>query len=89
MLKTYEDWVKSQQDLENFLGEIPCEIDEDIYYDQLGALPPLYHDKGFQYHNIFQVGEAYTSIDGINQIMTFTESNNRFFYLGILPEFKQ
>jgi len=97
-VKTYEEWTASGQDLLDFLGRNPCEVDYYLFQDQLGALPPNFHQAGFM-----QVGEPFTSIlnpldrnmkDRINLYFTFSrkivdKNQERFFYLGILPDFNK
>lgn len=92
-MKTLKEWHESQLDLLDYLGTTPCEIDEDIYYDQLGVVPPAYSKNG-----LFQVGEAYTHDDNdIPYYFTFkrvelpkTKNSWRrysYYFIGILPEF--
>lgn len=90
MLKTYKDWVKSQQDLKEFLGIEPCEIDFKLYDDQLMCVPPEYYiGNTFEVSMLLQVGEVYTHQNGIPFYFTFKRTANKYYYLGILPEFKQ
>ena len=90
-IKTYQAWVESQLDLNKFLGPNPCEIDEDIYYDQLECLPPY-----FMHNGTFQVGEPYKQEDQTIYAYTFRKVQQKrvpesgkieykFFFLGILP----
>ena len=94
-MKTYKEWVESKLDLYDFLGEYPVEIDEDIFYDQLGAVSPAYYDFG-----LLQVGEPYTHLKSDNteygipayctiKIVTDKDYIYRYFYIGILPEFNK
>lgn len=88
-IKTLSGWKKSKINLDKYLTE-PCEIDEELYHYVGEATAPSYIDKG-----LIQMGEAeYSeeaddSLDHIMYYMTVSIVNKKYFYLGILPEFKQ
>lgn len=94
-MKTLKEWHESQLDLLDYLGTEPCEVDEDIYYDQLGAVSPAYLS-----HGLLQVGEPYTHDENnVPHYFTFKRMQYKhdpnggdvlhtFYFIGILPEFK-
>lgn len=83
-MKTRKGWNKSNLDLKNYLPE-PCQIDESLH-NYLGEIvAPQYC-----YDGLIQLGEAERSDDeGIMYYMTSVHINGKYFYLGILPEFRQ
>lgn len=83
-MKTFKGWQRSNLDLEDYLQE-PCQIDEELH-NYLGEIvAPQYCCDG-----LIQLGEAERSDnDGIMYYMTSIFMNGKYFYLGILPEFKQ
>lgn len=82
-LKQFEN-NESDQDLDEFL-QVGDEIDEQMYYHiGCGYMAPQY-DNG----NIMQGGDACDKQkDGIYTYMTVSRVQNKYYYLGILPEFK-
>ena len=83
--KTYEGWEKSCLDLSEYLYS-PCEIDSDLFYYLLDCVPAAYCENG-----IIQGGDAEFKRGGVQHYNTLYEdrTTKRFYYLGILPEFKQ
>ena len=83
-MKTLRQFEKQENlDLTKFLGQ-PCEIDEEMYSHIIcGYVPPSY--SGI---TIYQAGEAERSIAGIYHYMTVSHVNDKYWYLGVLPEFK-
>ena len=75
-------------DLDLFLIE-PCEIDEELYSHILcGYMAPVY-----ERNHIGQGGDPHSSVLGDNgeQIYTYSTVSRigyKFFFLGVLPEFK-
>lgn len=88
-MKTLEGWEKSNVNLDKYLGRGPVEVDEGIYL-HIAEWSVPYFDDGTHMQN----GEATTTVNGITYRDTFfTESvegsdDVKYFYLGILPEFK-
>lgn len=82
-MKTYKEWDLSELNLDKYLTE-PCEIDEELelYIGEIVA--PQYLGNG-----LTQMGEAEKDEDGIPFYMTTSCVNGKYFYLGVLPEFKQ
>lgn len=83
-MKTYQQWQGSGIDLSKFLQ--PCdEVDEEIYEHQAGVVFPQYNSA-----RLLQVGEAEREERGVMHYASFmVREDGRFFYLGILPKFKQ
>lgn len=86
-IKTLKDWEQSDLDLDKYLPT-PCEIDEELYLDILETVPPHYISDYAQ-----QGGDPEDTIKGRNGekiyiYMTVKQIANRYFYLGMLPEFK-
>jgi len=80
-LKAFED--QEVLELTQFMPE-PCEIDEEMYYHILcGYVPSSYH-----FNSIGQAGEPERNAADCYYYMTVSMVNKKFFYLGILPEFK-
>ncbi len=88
-MKTLKKWEKSGLDLDIYLGE-PCEIDEDIanYIGEVVAPNYLGHDL-VQGGDAERSVESYDSFKKIYFYMTTSYVNGKYFYLGVLPEFKQ
>lgn len=83
-MKTKKQWYKSNKNLDEYLTE-PCEIDQELYNYLGEAVSPQYCDSGF-----VQLGEAdHSDSYGTYYYMTASCIDCRYFYLGILPEFKQ
>ena len=83
-MKTLKGWNKSNLSLIEYLTE-PCQIDEELH-NYLGEIvAPQYCFGG-----LVQLGEAERSDDvGILYYMSSSFVNGKYFYLGILPEFRQ
>jgi hypothetical protein len=86
--KTYKGWEKSGIDLGEYLTE-PCEINEELYLYIVECTHPEYSWDG-----LIQGGDPVDSIEGddfdkIYTFMTVFTDRGKYFYLGILPEFKQ
>lgn len=86
-MKTFKEWENSNLDMDVYLNE-PCEIDEELYLDILECVPPYYLGDLAQ-----QGGDAIDSFENdkgkkVLTYMTVNSMNGKFFYLGILPEFK-
>lgn len=82
MIKTHKEWEKSNKPLNEFLNH-PCEIDEALYLHICEMVAPSY-----SYLQITQSGEATREIDNVIYYKTVYRVNNKYYYLGILPEFK-
>lgn len=88
-MKTKDEWDESDLNLSDYLTE-PCEIDEGLYLYIGEIVAPSYCTPG-----LIQCGEAdrqepaYYQDDPIMFRKTVSEVNGKYFYLGILPEFKQ
>jgi hypothetical protein len=83
-MKTYEDWESNGGGLSSFLQ--PCdEIDEHLYDYIGGVVSPQYCSR-----TLLQSGEAVREEKGVMFYMSFTaREDGKYFYLGILPKFKQ
>jgi hypothetical protein len=86
-MKTFKKWEKSNLDMDKYL-DTPCEIDEELYLDILEYVPPHYLGELAQ-----QGGDAIDSFRNekgkkVFTYMTVNSINGKYFYLGILPEFK-
>jgi len=79
-MKTLKGWNNSGLNLDKFLSE-PCRIDEDLYNYLAEIVPPQLCIYG-----VIQLGEAEFRKDGIYYYMTASLVNDKYFYLGILPE---
>ena len=89
-MKTFEKWEKSGMPLVEYLVE-PCQIDEKLHYFLGECVAPKYLAKG-----LVQCGECENTDFAINNhylfvghYMTTSFVNGKYFYLGILPEFKR
>ncbi len=82
-IKTKQAWDDSGLDFDQFVNPMD-EIDEEMYYYFLGVVPTQYN-KGY----LFQLGEAEREENDLWYYSTFTKYNNKYYFLGILPEFKQ
>ena len=88
---TLDEWNKSGLELHQYL-EYPCEIDEALYLYFAERLPLSI--LGFSEKGVVQgVMYFHPSDEPLRSFesyfVTATKRNNRYFYLGILPEFKQ
>ena len=98
-MKTYKQWDEFPEgkDLKDFLGDKPCEIDEELFHEiSCGFVAPNYvsfptNKEGYL---VEQAGEAECSFeDGYclrrNSYMTVAKyPDNTYWYLGILPDMK-
>lgn len=89
--KTLKEWEKSNLSLDKYLTE-PCEIDEELSL-YLGEITIPNYSGG---NGLTQCGDAIKEEvaadddeDYVYYYMTTLEVNNKCFYLGILPEFRQ
>lgn len=74
---TQEDWAKDGS-LNPKIGQY---IDEDVFYELLGAMPPTTYKR-----NCFQPGEAYSHQNGKALYMTFVNENGLWKYVGLCFE---
>lgn len=88
-IKTKKGWDKSGLNLDKYLTE-PCEIDEEMYMYIGECVAPKYCSPW-----LTQGGDPETSAPSFNEedddvfyYMTVSEVNDRYYYLGILPEFR-
>lgn len=84
--QTFQEWENSLLDLDEFL-QAPCEIDEKLANYIGEVIAPAY-----LYKNLTQGGDAIRSDElGVLYYMTVSRNKetNKFYYLGVLPEFKQ
>lgn len=84
MKKTLKGWHRSGIDLDKYLPE-PCEIDEGLfnYFGEIVA--PKFCIRGF-----VQLGECeyHDNVTDIDFYSSASHIGDKYFYLGILPEFK-
>lgn len=84
MKKTFNAWSMQDKDLDEFLSPGDY-IDERLCNYIGGIIPPAYCSKDF-----IQGCDAIKSEDDVLFYMTVYRTNdNKYLYLGILPEFKQ
>jgi len=86
-MKTLKEWKQSKLDMDIFL-DTPCEIDEGFYLRILESVPVHYATE-----YATQGGDPVDSFENhkgktVYTYMTVRNVNGKFFYLGILPEFK-
>ena len=88
--KTLNGWQKSNKDLDEYLFE-PCEIDEEMFNYVMEVISPYYIG-----HGLGQGGDPVSSYESYDEdfkrVMTYVtvyNINDKYFYLGVLPEFKQ
>ncbi len=82
-MKTYNEWQKSNLNLDKYLTEVPCDIDEELclYLAECTA-PNFSGDNG-----IVQTGEAtYEKDDKLHYLTVQFCGNNTYKYLGCLPD---
>lgn len=73
---TKQQWENDRE----FKAGAGQQIEEEIYWDMLEALPPIYSRR-----NTFQVGEAHShDRNGRPLYGTFTHHGDLFFFLGYL-----
>jgi hypothetical protein len=82
-IKTYSDWEESGIDFSKWIKPMD-EIDEELYLHFGEIVSPQYCSYGF-----IQCGEAFEKKGDTYLYETFYCNDNRYFYLGILPEFNQ
>lgn len=83
-MKTYNEWQESSLDLEDFLNSY-CEIDEELWLYIGDCSPAQFLSREF-----IQMGEAIGKDE--NEVLTYITTQrvgDKYFYLGVLPEFKQ
>lgn len=80
-MKTYNDWEDSELDLTEFI-QPNDEIDYEIYLHICAALVGPNYDDG----KTVQCGECSFQRDGVDYFMTATEKDEKYFYLGDLPD---
>ncbi len=83
-MKKNKQWEKSELDLQDFLWQSPCEIDEDLYNYIAEVTPP-----SFCINWIVQSWEMTNSKNWICYYDTVTSINDKYFYLWILPKFEE
>nr|WP_293837506.1 hypothetical protein [uncultured Arsenicibacter sp.] len=85
-IKTLKGWEESGLDLSKYLMAAPCEIDEGIFMHIGEAVAPYFCAGDF-----VQCGEPDTHLEwGLELMplrMTAVQQGERYFYLGVLPEF--
>ena len=86
--KTFKGWEKSNVDLDKYLTE-PCEIDEELSLYIGECVPPIYLDRTLTQGGDPEKHEDSEDGEPIGFYMTTSVVNDKYFYLGILPEFKQ
>lgn len=84
MKKTFKAWSMQDKDLDEFLS--PGDYIDERLCNYIGEIiPPAYCSKDF-----IQGCDAIKSEDGVLFYITVYRTNdNKYLYLGILPEFKQ
>lgn len=82
-IKTYKGWDKSGLDLDEYLTE-PCEIDEELLNYIGECVAPTYVSPEFT-----QGGDPCKTENGVEFFATCSIVGDKYFYLGILPEFKK
>lgn len=88
MKKTFKGWQKSGLDLGDYLTE-PCEIDEALSLYIGEVVPAYYLDEGLTQGGDPAKSEMGEDGEKIMYYMTTSHINGKYFFLGILPEFKQ
>lgn len=83
-MKTLKGWERSNVDLGDYLGECPLRIDEDLYNYIGSCVPAQYCTCGY-----LQGGDCEFIEDDVEFYTTCREVDGKFYYLGILPSFKQ
>lgn len=81
-MKTLKKWEKTDIDLGEYLGA-PCEIDEGLFLYIAECVPAKYCDPKHM-----QGGDCEYIEDDIEYYMTCSIVGDKFYYLGVLPEFK-
>lgn len=83
-MKTLEQFESQELDLDQYLKPLD-EIDEELYWHiACGYMPAKYQHGG-----LIQGGDADDKVGEVYSYATVNEIEGKFYYLGILPEFKQ
>ena len=83
-IKTLKQWEKSGKDLDEFLSPGDW-ISEDLYRYIAEVVPAYYCSRKFVQGGDPEMEEE----DVLFYTTVYTTEDNRYLYLGILPEFKQ
>ena len=84
MKKTFKQWVKQDKDLDDFLS--PGDYIDERLYNYIGEIiPPAYYSRDF----IQGCDAIKNEGDVLLYITAHRTVDNRYLYLGVLPEFKQ
>lgn len=84
MKKTFKQWVKQDKDLDDFLS--PGDYIDERLYNYIGEIiPPAYYSRDF----IQGCDAIKNEGDVLFYITAHRTVDNRYLYLGVLPEFKQ
>lgn len=88
-VKTKLGWDESGLDLDVYMPE-PCEIDEALFWYICEVVPARYRDS-----SLCQGGDPLTSSpsfredeEEVYRLMTVSEVGEKYFYLGVLPDFR-
>lgn len=83
MKKTFKQWIKQNKDLDDFLS--PGDYIDERLYNYIGEIiPPAYCSR-----DLIQGCDAIKSEgDVLFYISVYRTADNRYLYLGVLPEFK-
>ena len=87
-MKTRKGWEKSNLDLDKYLSE-PCEIDESLSLYIGECVVPRYLGGGLTQGGDPEKHEDCKNGKRIGFYLTTSHVNGKYFYLGILPEFRQ
>lgn len=82
-MKTLKQYHKSGFNFNDFIKPLD-EVDESLFRYIMDSVSAQYSSNKFS-----QAGEAEYQEDGIFFYASFYQNENKIFYLGILPEFKQ
>lgn len=82
-MKTYKQWEESEKDFHDFIEPMD-EIDEELYLYYGEVVAPKYCANG-----LIQCGEAWKRQRHVYWYETFNKVNDKYYYIGVLPEFKQ
>lgn len=82
-MKTKKGWDKANVDFDEYVKPLD-EVDEALYLRMTEIVAPQYCT-----HEFAQIGEPDFDKDGVYFYSTFSQINGRYYYLGVLPEFKQ
>ena len=84
MKKTFKQWAKQDKDLDDFLS--PGDYIDERLYNYIGEIiPPAYYSRNF----IQGCDAIKNECDVLFYITAHRTVDNRYLYLGVLPEFKQ